>query len=90
LNVGDGLITVKGKKLVFSTNLPSVNDVDPALIRPGRCFDIVSFRNYTKKEAKALAKKLNIDLKADKEEYSLAEIFHEQTYVKPTKTVGFI
>lgn len=90
LNVGDGLITVKGKKLIFSTNLPSVKDVDSALIRPGRCFDIVNFRNYTKDEAHKLAKVLNIDFSGDKDEYSLAEIFHQQTYVKPTTKVGFI
>ncbi|NBW23488.1 MAG: ATP-binding protein, partial [Caulobacteraceae bacterium] len=46
LNVGDGLISMKRKKLIFSTNLPSVNDVDDALIRPGRCFDILNFENY--------------------------------------------
>jgi ATP-dependent 26S proteasome regulatory subunit len=43
LNVGDGLVTTKGKKLIFSTNLPSIRDVDSALVRPGRCFDILNF-----------------------------------------------
>ena len=43
LNVGDGLVTTKGKKMIFSTNLPSIRDIDSALIRPGRCFDIVTF-----------------------------------------------
>ena len=36
LNVGDGLVTTKGKKLIFSTNLPSIRDIDDALVRPGR------------------------------------------------------
>lgn len=43
LNVGDGLMSTAEKKIVFSTNLPSVRDVDPALIRPGRCFDVIHF-----------------------------------------------
>jgi len=90
LNVGDGLITVKGKKLVFSTNLPSIKDVDPALVRPGRCFDIVNFDHYTKEQASKLATKLGVEFTGDKDNYSLAEIFHQQTYVKPPKKVGFV
>jgi hypothetical protein len=94
LNVGDGLITVKNKKLVFSTNLPSINDIDPALIRPGRCFDIINFSNYTLDQAKALAKKLDIDFKEEdnKKEYSLAELFHQQRTFKKieSRRLGFI
>jgi len=80
LNVGDGLITVKGKKLIFSTNLPSIKNIDPALVRPGRCFDIVNFSNYTEEQARLLANKLNINFKPvnNQKEYSLAEIFHQQ------------
>src|SRR3712207_7327386 len=33
LNVGDGLVTMSHKKMIFSTNLPSVKEVDPALDR---------------------------------------------------------
>lgn len=94
LNVGDGLITVKGKKLIFSTNLPSVRDIDPALVRPGRCFDIVNFSNYSKEQAKSIAKKLNIEFKETdgQKDYSLAEIFHQQrTAAKiTTPKFGFI
>ena len=95
LNVGDGLISMKGKKLIFSTNLPSVRDVDSALIRPGRCFDIVTFDNYTLEQAQTLAGKLGLsfDEKESKnDKYSLAEIFHKQKNVNPkqTSTFGFI
>jgi hypothetical protein len=31
LNVGDGLVTTRNKKLIFSTNLPSIRDIDSAL-----------------------------------------------------------
>lgn len=54
LNVGDGLISTKGKKIVFSTNLPSVRDIDEALLRPGRCFDILRFDRLTASEARAV------------------------------------
>jgi ATP-dependent 26S proteasome regulatory subunit len=94
LNVGDGLVTTKGKKMIFSTNLPSIRDIDSALIRPGRCFDIVTFGELTKEEAKALATKLNVSLVEDKKSYSLAEIFNQQSeQTKASKTnrkVGFI
>lgn len=79
LNVGDGLVGIKGKKLIFSTNLPSVNDIDSALIRPGRCFDILHFDNYTEEQAKDISKKLDINLsKKENGTYSLAEVFHSE------------
>lgn len=77
LNVGDGLVTTKGKKLVFSTNLPSIRDIDSALVRPGRCFDIVTFDNLNEDQADKLADRLEVDYtkKADGK-YSIAEIFN--------------
>lgn len=50
LNVGDGLISTRNKKIVFSTNLPSARDIDHALIRPGRCFDILKFGRLSKQQ----------------------------------------
>lgn len=91
LNVGDGLVTTKGKKLIFSTNLPNVDEVDPALIRPGRCFDILKFDNMTREQAKKLADKLGIDLK-EKDTYNVSEVFHDQTHrmaPKPERKMGF-
>lgn len=95
LNVGDGLISVKHKKLIFSTNLPSIRDVDSALVRPGRCFDVVSFDNYSLEQAEKLAKKLGVEFerkenKSDK--YSLAEIFFKQKNSSPKQSskMGFM
>lgn len=95
LNVGDGLISMKGKKLIFSTNLPSINDIDSALIRPGRCFDIISFQQYTKEQAQKIAKKFDLKLTEkdnNSDTYSLAEIFHTQNNTKPnvTRKMGFV
>jgi ATP-dependent 26S proteasome regulatory subunit len=61
LNVGDGLVTTKGKKMIFSTNLPSIRDIDSALVRPGRCFDIVTFAPLEVSEAQALADALEVN-----------------------------
>ena len=94
LNVGDGLVTTKGKKMIFSTNLPSVRDIDSALIRPGRCFDIVTFDVLNVDAAKSLAKKLKVKLPEVKDTYSIAEIFNQQSdNTKKSSTnrkVGFL
>ena len=94
LNVGDGLVTTKGKKMIFSTNLPSIRDVDPALIRPGRCFDILSFEPLTKEQAEKLAQRVEVKLEGDKSTWSIAEVFNKQTDQKAIKKInskiGFI
>jgi len=94
LNVGDGLVTTKGKKMIFSTNLPSIRDIDSALTRPGRCFDIVEFKPLSLFDAKILAAKLNGSVpKVDPGkvvEFSIAEIFNTQTNKPTERKVGFI
>jgi hypothetical protein len=80
--------------MIFSTNLPSIRDIDSALVRPGRCFDIVTFGELTKEDAVALADKLGVELKEVKEKYTLAEIFNQQSEqtsaAKTNRKVGFI
>ena len=38
LTIADGVVRSQGRKIIFSTNLPNVRDLDDALVRPGRCF----------------------------------------------------
>jgi hypothetical protein len=93
LNVGDGLVTTKNKKMVFSTNLPSISDIDPALVRPGRCYDILKFEELNQTQAEGLAKKMNVTLQGTRETWSIADVFFEQnTNVnKPTeRKMGFV
>jgi hypothetical protein len=93
LNVGDGLVTTKGKKMIFSTNLPSIRDIDSALTRPGRCFDIVEFKPLSALDADKLAKKLggNVPERTSGSlEFSIAEIFNTQTNKPAERKVGFI
>jgi hypothetical protein len=87
LNVGDGLVTTKGKKLIFSTNLPSIRDVDSALVRPGRCFDILHFDMLTQEQAEVVAKKAGRKIDK-KDKWSLAEIFNGEVQKHETKTIG--
>lgn len=93
LNVGDGLVTTRNKKLIFSTNLPSVRDIDPALVRPGRCYDIITFCELNQEEAEILAKKVEITLKGKRDKWTIADIFFEQNVNTPkhiNQKVGFI
>jgi hypothetical protein len=54
LNLGDGLMSTGRKKIIFSTNLPSIRDIDDALLRPGRCFDVMRFGRLSADEARAI------------------------------------
>lgn len=94
LNVGDGLVTTKGKKMIFSTNLPSIRDIDSALIRPGRCFDIVTFDTLNYADAKKLGDKLGVAVDPGASSYSIAEVFNKQSdqskNSQPNRKVGFI
>lgn len=92
LNVSEGLVSAADKKLVFSTNLPSVKDIDEALLRPGRCFDILEFRELTREEAQVVCEEIGKDL-PDGNKFTLAELFTTQPSSKPGKkksAVGFL
>lgn len=58
LAIADGVVRAQGRKIIFSTNLPNVGDLDDALIRPGRCFARVYARELTPAETKSLLGKL--------------------------------
>jgi len=58
LTIADGVVRSQGRKVIFSTNLPNVGDLDEALIRPGRCFARVHVRNLSDAEARALAEEI--------------------------------
>lgn len=54
LAIADGVIRAQGRKIIFSTNLPNVGDLDDALVRPGRCFARFFARELTGVEAQKL------------------------------------
>lgn len=77
LNISDGLISIANKKLVFTTNLPNTKDIDDALMRKGRCFDIVEFRALNAKEARQVATDVGLERQfVDGESYMLTDIFN--------------
>jgi hypothetical protein len=95
LNVGDGLVTTRNKKMVFSTNLPSIKDIDSALVRPGRCYDILHFNELNQSEAEKLAAKAGVKIEGERKNWSIADVFFNQnTNVKTHKInetkMGFV
>ncbi|MBI3147483.1 MAG: AAA family ATPase [Betaproteobacteria bacterium] len=51
LAIADGVVRAQSRKIIFSTNLPNLGDLDDALIRPGRCFARVHVRELSLAEA---------------------------------------
>jgi hypothetical protein len=54
LAVADGVVRAQGRKIIFTTNLPNIGDIDEALVRPGRCFATVRTRALERREAASL------------------------------------
>ena len=51
----------QGRKIIFITNLANVNDIDEALLRPGRCFANVRTRNLRHEEAARVMERMSRD-----------------------------
>jgi len=58
LAVSDGIVRAQGRKIIFTTNLPNVGDIDEALLRPGRCFASVRMRPLYRAEVERLVARL--------------------------------
>lgn len=90
LSISDGIIKFPGKKIVFSTNLESTSTIDPALIRQGRCFDVLHFRALTEAEARVAAAAAGIPCDHIRGSATTAEVYNPKGRV-PTvgPRVGF-
>lgn len=90
LNVADGLIKLPNKKIVFTTNISDFGKVDSALLRPGRCFDVLHTRHLNLIEAQAAAKVANLPVPIEKREYTLADLFNQGGPRVQGRSVGFL
>jgi hypothetical protein len=87
LAIADGVVRAQGRKIIFSTNLPNVGDLDDALVRPGRCFARVNARELSPAEAERLVEglcgrdaakasgRVAVLRERGRESYSLAEVY---------------
>jgi len=74
LSLSDGLIPFK-MKCIFTTNLPGINHIDEALLRPGRLFKVIETRKLNPSEAAILIEKITGKKIIIKDNLSLAEIY---------------
>ena len=58
LAIADGVARSQGRKIIFTTNLPNVTDIDEALVRPGRCYAVKNLRSLEPAEALTLARRM--------------------------------
>lgn len=95
LATADGFIQSRGRKIIISTNISDRNEIDPALIRDGRCFDILNTRKLKNDEVLKLLEELNPEIglnNLNKNEYTLAELYKiskNRRLNKNVKSVGF-
>jgi hypothetical protein len=87
LSIADGIVRAQARKIIFSTNLPNLGDLDDALVRPGRCFARVSTKKLSPGEASTLLTVLGRErgtyisdairarVEGDKADRSLAAVF---------------
>ena len=77
LNASDGLVPIHNKKFIFTANVRDSSNFDDALIRSGRCFDIMKFRSLSYDEAMSAANSIGINFIGNSEKtYTLSEIFN--------------
>lgn len=96
LNASEGILQHPGRKIVFSTNLSSIDRIDPALLRVGRCFDILKFDLLDSKQAQAVREDVGLEPRdfSEKNQWTLAEILAKQSSAQQTinrfgKRIGF-
>jgi energy-coupling factor transporter ATP-binding protein EcfA2 len=80
LSIADGVVRAQGRKIIFSTNLPNVGDLDDALIRPGRCFARLQSRELDQEETGRLLARLCAG--SDPEKSLVEKILSEKTKTK--------
>jgi hypothetical protein len=79
LGLSDGLIQSFNKKIIISTNLSNLQNIDEAVKRKGRCFDILDFRLLQWDEVVYFFKCNNYEKiisKIEEKEYSLADLYY--------------
>lgn len=80
LNLTDGLVSDGRKDLFLVTFNEKLEELDPAITRPGRCNSIVKFNEFTKDEAKAWLEANKLPdfsqfLASNKTSWTLAELY---------------
>ncbi len=94
LNASDGIVNVVNKKIIITANVASRDDIDPALLRPGRCFDCIEFRPLTKTESLEAAKHItgaeDFINSSNNTKFTLSELFNaKKQNIRDRVSLGF-
>lgn len=87
LNVSDGMIKLFNKKMAFTANIGDIDSIDSAILRPGRAFDVMMFRELTFDEAVKAAEVAGIEPPTERKDYSLADLFNAKEVESVTRNV---
>jgi hypothetical protein len=87
LSVTDGLIS-KYKKIIITTNIESKHHIEPALLRPGRCYDIIPFRKLEGVEIDNLCDSCAKDLQLQMESVNLSEFYAKHENAANTRLLS--
>ena len=93
LSVTDGIIT-KPKKIIITTNITSKSQLNQALIRPGRCYDVLEFRKLEGVEIDNLCdscdKNMNLQIESINASEFYAKYNDEQNNKILNTNIGFM
>lgn len=78
LNLSDGILGKTCRVIFLITANEDIDNIDSALLRPGRCIQTLHFRSFTKKEAHAWLKREGREDLTDlvDDEITLAELYY--------------
>lgn len=89
LNLSDGITMLPARKIIFSTNLPGLTAIDEALVRPGRCFAAIRFRDLSQAEGRRAAAAIGRECGSSKPHFTLSEALSDQYRGLEVKAIGF-
>lgn len=92
LNVSEGIFDTSHHKLVITTNISDISHIDKALMRPGRCYDVIDFRHMTTNEANVVRGQLGFDDLPDngRTGYPLSEVFGNKKPALAPQKIGMV
>lgn len=89
LGTSDGIVKLPLKKIVFTSNISDLAKVDHALLRPGRCFDVLHCRELTFAEAVKAAAAGGFAVPSEDRGYTLAELTNPKQGADFSRRTGF-
>ena len=88
LNLSEGIVDISEKKIIVTANL-DINQIDQALIRPGRCYEVIQLNPFSSDEARAIIKEEHLEFDGSPNNVTLAELFNNRRNFEGKSRVGF-